>query len=107
MSRVCTQGSWPSPSGAMPRRARDLINLSELRLPVQVIARLRGVADESGGIARPSIAKYDRHSQAGHTLDGGDDFLDRVSTAVAEIVNRGLAAVQQRTERFDVGLRQV
>jgi hypothetical protein len=88
-------------------RAHDLIYSSGLRSPSQFIARFRCVADESRGIARSSIAKHDRDSQAGHTLDGGDDFLDRLSTAIAEIVNRGLASVQERPERFDVGLRQV
>jgi hypothetical protein len=99
--------SWPRLLVPCPGRAHDLIHSSESWSPFQFISRFRCIANESSRITSASITEYDRHGQAGHPFNGVNNFLNRDSTAIAEIVNRGLASVQERAERFDVGLRQV
>ena len=90
-----------------PGRAHDLIYPSELRSPSQFITRFRRVANKGSWIASASITNHDRYGQAGHPFNRVNNFLNRESVPIAEIVNRGPAAIQERTECFDVGLRQV
>ena len=77
------------------------------RPPAKLMARARGIGNQTRRITGPPRADLHGKLTAGDFPDIGDQLPDRPATPGTKIERATLRAVEQRPHRFDVSIREI
>src|SRR6266436_7973234 len=69
----------------LPCCGDDVIELGNVRRPLQLGCSARGIADQSCGIPRSPFAELHRYGAPRNALDRRDYFANRISVAIPEV----------------------
>src|SRR5690349_4659373 len=89
----------------LPCRGDDVIELGNVRSPLQLACCTHGIADQSSGVPRSPFAQPHRDGEAGNTLDRRDHFANRIAVTIPQVERAVREALLQGLQCQDVGLR--